>query len=94
MSELSAKQHIYKGRLAKKNCLDIDVLDPPTPTDRLAQTESVHRQCNPFQPVKSPSDDAPRCGPLERCHKQSLEMVVQNNMTTLVSMVDAHGHYK
>lgn len=70
--------------------LDIDVPDPPTPKGRLAQTESVHPQCSLFQPVKFPSDDAPRCGLLERSHKQSPEMVVQNNMTTLVSRVDAH----
>jgi hypothetical protein len=77
-------------RVDRLKGLDIDVLDPPTPTDRLAQTESVRRQCNLFQPVKSPSDDAPQCGLLERCHKQSPELVVQNNMTTLVSTGDAH----
>ena len=91
MSALSAKparQHIIKDDRLKGS--DIDVPDPPTPTDRLARTESIHPQCNLFQHVKSPSDDAPRCGRLERCHKQSPEMVVQNNMTTLVSRVDAH----
>jgi hypothetical protein len=78
-------------RVDQLKCLDmVDVLDPPTPKDRLAQTESVHRQCNLFQPVKSLSDDAPPCGLLEPCHKQSPEMVVQNNKTTLVSKVDAH----
>ena len=78
-------------RVNRLKKLDItDVLDPPAPKDRLAQTESIHPQCNPFQPAKSPWDDVPRCGLSERCHKQSQEVVVQNNKTTWVSRVEAH----
>ena len=78
-------------RVDRLKYLDVaDVLDPPVPKDRSAQTESIHRQCNPFQPAKSPEDDAPRCGLSERCHKQNPEVVVQNNKTIGVSRAEAH----